>query len=233
MNPSVFLGQKKPVFTQVVPKGYRVFRLWVFSLLPLLWCAPLSAASFDCEAARSHPDILVCSSPELSRLDEDVDRHYRRAVREARAPLQILREQRDWLRQRDACPNPDCLRQVYSQRLSALQAKTHFASPSAPPLVTGTYEFRDTGVLRVQQHGHDRLRFALTTRFGWDYGRIRGEAALVDQVAVFASPSDECGMEFRFGHERVQVTQTGVCGMQGQATANGLYFKLNAIPPGL
>jgi uncharacterized protein len=233
MNPPV-LASPSPLTDGSPPLQNKALApLAGLGLAFLVFAGPSHAASFDCEAARAHADILVCSNPELSRMDEELDRHYRRAVREAPAPLRLLREQRNWLRQRDACSTPECLRQAYSQRLLVLQGQTSFAPAAPRAWVTGTYEFRDTGVLRIQQHGHDRIHFALSTRFGWDYGRVRGEAALVDRVAVFASPADECGMEFRFGHERVQVTQTGVCGMDGKATANGLYFKVNAVPPGL
>lgn len=85
--------------------------------------APMAtAASFPCTQAHSRVEKLVCSSPDLSELDEVLARYYagaRVALQHAQACL--ADDQRAWLRTvRDACPDAACLRASYLNRLAVL-----------------------------------------------------------------------------------------------------------------
>ncbi len=90
---------------------------------------PVSAASFDCKKAASEVEKLICQNPELSRLDDEMTRMYKRAL--ASAPDKPLRasdgrewlkkEQRGWLRYtRNACTTVTCLKSAYEIQIITL-----------------------------------------------------------------------------------------------------------------
>jgi len=95
--------------------------------------APVSqAASFDCDAARTDVERAICADDQLGREDDLLAEAYGAVRKEmpvtGRAGL--LREQRAWLRQRDACVSPDggsdaagCLRDAMQSRRRALDAQ--------------------------------------------------------------------------------------------------------------
>lgn len=72
--------------------------------------------SFDCTAATTRAENMICSDPMLRALDLGLARFYASAVRARRSP-QMLREQREWLRRRDSCATPECLREAMEDRL--------------------------------------------------------------------------------------------------------------------
>ena len=88
--------------------------------LALLCSLPASAASFDCAAARSQVERLVCATPELSAMDEDLGYLYRHLAVSAGAAQERM-TQRLWVKQRDACAaDVACVRSAYVHRISAL-----------------------------------------------------------------------------------------------------------------
>jgi len=72
--------------------------------------------SFDCTRASTAVEHMICAGTELRALDLGVSRFYASARRGAHA-ARIPREQRAWLRERDACATPACLRAALSERL--------------------------------------------------------------------------------------------------------------------
>jgi uncharacterized protein len=72
--------------------------------------------SFDCARAMTGVERMICTSPELQALDLGVSIFYASARRGTHA-ARTLREQRAWLRDRDACASPACLRTALAERL--------------------------------------------------------------------------------------------------------------------
>lgn len=104
----------------------------------------VAAASFPCVQAQSRVEKLVCSSPELSTLDEALGRYYagaRIALQHAQPCLAA--DQRAWLRTvREACTDAACLKAAYLSRLAVLHgvqpgvsALRKLELPAQPPLV--------------------------------------------------------------------------------------------------
>lgn len=95
-----------------------------FPLGLLAFCGAASAASFDCNHARSSAEKVVCSNPELSDLDDTLGRYYSGAMAALRENGTCLREdQQRWLgAKRAPCNGAACLREVYVQRLAELYA---------------------------------------------------------------------------------------------------------------
>ncbi len=95
------------------------------------------AASFDCAQASRHVERMICSDPNLSDLDEQVALAYRAAA-SGRDAAAFRAGQRRWLSEvRDKCADIPCLRDAYSARLDALEARlrwTSRASRCEPPV---------------------------------------------------------------------------------------------------
>ena len=95
--------------------------------ISLGWLALLStghATSFDCGNASSKIEKLICGSPKLSALDDDLDKTYK-AVQSnsSREEVQrLITDQRQWLKgRRNACGDEACLAQAYSSRIEAIK----------------------------------------------------------------------------------------------------------------
>ena len=101
------------------------FSLLLAIILVLSVAAPLTyGASFACEKATTKVERLICADPQLSDMDSELDRSYRKA-RESEKLVNNkdkLREQQIiWLHDiRDRCLDPKCVRAVYEQRISQL-----------------------------------------------------------------------------------------------------------------
>jgi uncharacterized protein len=80
-----------------------------------------NAASFDCGRAVSDIEKLVCSDAELSKLDDALGETYREAFTQSGKSKSLILTQRQWLAQRNACRDRECLVSAYSSRLMDLQ----------------------------------------------------------------------------------------------------------------
>lgn len=102
------------------------------SLLPLILglvacCMPsvLSAASFDCEKARSISEKLICSNAQLSELDSQLTSIYQAKFKtlSASAKKDLLTDQREWLAYwPKRCGNDtQCAIKCYDDRIGSLK----------------------------------------------------------------------------------------------------------------
>ena len=82
------------------------------------------AARPDCGHARTNIERLMCSSDDVGILDDRMALAFREAAYRAADRTELLQEQRQWqLNVRDACNNLPCLREVYQQRIDALEGR--------------------------------------------------------------------------------------------------------------
>lgn len=97
------------------------------------------AASFNCAKAATVIERAICSSPELSSLDDQLSESYKAALGKAADPEQLKAAQRSWLRDvRGKCETGPCLTEVYKRRVAALtpllpQALAATVPPTALP----------------------------------------------------------------------------------------------------
>ncbi|WP_353254952.1 lysozyme inhibitor LprI family protein [Burkholderia anthina] len=87
--------------------------------------APKSAvveASFDCGKATSKIEKLICSTPATADADRRLAAAYRVAVAKTNDPAGLKQQQRDWLKERNACDDAACLVRVTDARIQALSA---------------------------------------------------------------------------------------------------------------
>jgi hypothetical protein len=82
-------------------------------------CGVADAASFDCAKAAAPVEKMICASPQVSALDEQLATLYGRAKAGSDA---ARTSQREWLSHvRDRCGTTDCLVQAYTARIAALE----------------------------------------------------------------------------------------------------------------
>lgn len=89
--------------------------------------ATVQAASFDCEAASTAIEHTICQQDALGALDSQLADRYEQARDGADSSQAdaLLAEQRQWLKQRNACSKmtsqlPECLRDSMAHRIKAL-----------------------------------------------------------------------------------------------------------------
>jgi uncharacterized protein len=104
----------------------------LFAMLLTLVSAHSNATSFDCSKAASFAEKSICTDSALSRLDEQLNSEYVRALDVAPNKGQVRQDQRDWLRLRDNCKTTICLTASMTDRLSAL-SRTKVDQPSSAP----------------------------------------------------------------------------------------------------
>lgn len=102
----------------------------VFASAPFLPIETAHAAGFDCKAAKTHVEHLICADPALSRLDDQTKALYDRIQAETagrdgetgewRDP--VAKEQTQWRTTvRDRCPDAACLKSAYEDRIAAMK----------------------------------------------------------------------------------------------------------------
>jgi uncharacterized protein len=82
------------------------------------------AASFNCAAARSAMEQLICGDEKLSTLDEELSVAFKQAQERSGAKMTITRWQREWLRNPDVtdCKTAACLSPLFAERLKLLNS---------------------------------------------------------------------------------------------------------------
>ena len=82
-----------------------IFASCVF--LGLGFATAASAASFDCAKAKSRSEVLVCQTPQLSQLDEQLAQTYRADLAVSPTPVGLTLSQRQWMVERDKGESTD------------------------------------------------------------------------------------------------------------------------------
>jgi len=100
--------------------------------------------AFDCAKAATDVERMICSDEELAALDRAVSRLYSGVRRSRRASLNS--SQPNWLKERDACTDKDCLVTKYDDRLFDLfgLSRTPMQKYASAP-VNGSLSLLDVG----------------------------------------------------------------------------------------
>lgn len=151
-------------------------------------------AGFDCSKAWGADEKLICETPALSQLDEEMNRAYRAAqdatFGDARKALQTA--QRQWLAdRRSQCEQAGCLENMYRQRLDELAAVTAFDSSRRAAQAAG--DGSGPEILRMTPEGEDvPAGNQLVLQFDRDMvpvGDMRRDAA---DLPITVTPSPGC-----------------------------------------
>lgn len=126
----------------------------IMGILAVLVSGSSFAASFDCSKSSTRTEHLICSSPEIEKLDVAMAKAYRKAsagtvigklyakYQEYRSPDKdsyLYQDQAKWLKDRESCANEECLRQAYTERIKVLE-EWNSASPESRD-ISGVYSF--------------------------------------------------------------------------------------------
>jgi uncharacterized protein len=135
----------RPTTTRWPPRGERmrivVVAVTILSNIATL-CNLCNAASFECKKANRAVQQMVCSNPELSKLDDEMAMVYSAVFARATAPKskssgrtmyssgltitttpeQLRDQQRDWLSTRNKCTDLACVTSAYINQLNILKA---------------------------------------------------------------------------------------------------------------
>ncbi|QIZ49509.1 MULTISPECIES: lysozyme inhibitor LprI family protein [Dickeya] len=106
----------------------RLLATWLLPLAVGCVALPSLAASFPCQQASSAQEKLICQTPALSQLDDELAKEWQKsrafltgnAERVAQDKI-LMQFQRSWLSSRNTCRDEECLRQSYQQQLSRLR----------------------------------------------------------------------------------------------------------------
>lgn len=79
-------------------------------------------ASFDCGKAVSKIEKLICSTPETADADRRLNAAYSAARSKTNDPVGLKDDQRQWLKERNACDDAACLLNVSQVRIERLSA---------------------------------------------------------------------------------------------------------------
>lgn len=105
----------------------------------LLFALSAQAASFDCAKARTKVEHIICDTPEISKLDEELAITYKAAVKDKTRVSAIKHAQKRWMMERNGCADAECVKGAYEKRLSLLQP----AIPAPLALSANTGQSRD------------------------------------------------------------------------------------------
>ena len=114
-------------------------RMTIVAVSVIATCGPATQAvaqSFDCAKAATSVETLICETPLLSALDEEMA-HVFNAARDAEGAGAVVDEQRSWLRMRTLCDSDvSCLEESYLHRIADL---TTGSEPLRPGFYTGPF----------------------------------------------------------------------------------------------
>ncbi len=186
------------------------------------------AASFDCGAAASAMERLVCSDTALDARDAILAKVHA-AARLNDADGRIARSQREWLTRAQACRTTGCLADAYDRRIAELlrssngnAAAAHFYTQTPAGL---------HGTLDVIGPVHGFAAVALSATFVGPGGVDAGDVNAASRDAVLdlregsaRTTENGCTLTFKpLGANRWTIAQSGTCDLpQGTAFA-GLY----------
>lgn len=168
---------------------------------------PALGASFDCRRASARIELVICSDPTLSALDDQLDASYK-AADAGRALPALRQEQRAWLAQRARCADAACLGDMYRRRIADLSAPppppdADASSPAGPP--SGRYCVFGSGnsyeMLLARPNRDGSLAFGLTswTANGSNFSvagtaRPSGQGWRYEENMTSADPDQRCAV---------------------------------------
>jgi uncharacterized protein YecT (DUF1311 family) len=134
-------------------------------------------ASFDCGKAGTKVEHIICDSPEISRLDDELAQRYKAALQDQSKAGQIKREQKQWMKERNICNDAECVRAAYQNRIGQLLPPQYI-----PARTTQSNEPAETACLEPKIDWRN---------YEWTLITGKGEAICEEMLAYLKSrPSD-------------------------------------------
>ncbi len=189
--------------------------------------APTQAASFNCMSAHSLIEHAICSSQELSGLDDLIADFYKSALASSEDAAIVQGAQRRWIAERNKCTNVGCLVNAYQTRIWQL----------LPPhergerWVSGVYEVGGNRLDLIQTKAHE-IRFRLfAISSNGNMGELEGNGQIYDGVAKYADKRNECNLTLHIKARKIVLSQAGYCGFGMNVVADGEYRLVEGKSP--
>lgn len=93
----------------------KVKLLFLFFILG--FCNFVFSASFDCSKLLSDVENMICSNSELSSLDDNLSKIYKKTLDVTENKEYLKSEQKIWVKKRNECKSIDCLKESYNNRI--------------------------------------------------------------------------------------------------------------------
>lgn len=90
----------------------------------LLFALSAQAASFDCAKAGTKVEHIICDTPEISTLDDELSAAYKAALKDKRQAYAIRQAQKKWMKERNKCADAECVMGRYKERIFAFAQPT-------------------------------------------------------------------------------------------------------------
>lgn len=103
------------------------------AILALFVCSNSFAVSFDCAKFNTGVYKIICESPELSKLDDELSERYNRAVKIYGNDSEFKKSVRETLAIRDACKDEACLIDWYKAAIEAYKSLDDVEKPREAP----------------------------------------------------------------------------------------------------
>lgn len=190
-------------------------------LVALVQASAVYAAGFDCAKSGTIVEKLICSHPNLSKLDDELDQAYKQALEREDVRQQVIVSQRQWLKQeRNLCRTAECLESAYAGRIRELGVSSSFGIAFLRPSGTG-------GPPSNAPAQEDRVRIngvdiALPSTPG-DQGRLEPAAPVVVSPKTSARPTAATG---RAKLSKGLVTCHAIAKAYNEGKTAGLEFPL-------
>lgn len=163
-------GKSQPE-TKAMDRRSRMLKLLSLACLGSMILVRPGAAdgpSFDCAKATGFVEKLLCTDAELVAMDVKMAALYAQALKKAPAAAkkELRKEQRSWLKTRNACetypePRRNCVSYAYEQRISRLEELvSEYTDASTKPAATLTYRCDDGSTLVFSLLASDHARVA-------------------------------------------------------------------------
>ncbi|MDR9861117.1 lysozyme inhibitor LprI family protein [Pseudomonas baetica] len=164
------------------------------ALTSLAFASVIHASSFDCASAVSKTEKAICSTPDISGLDDKLAERWRSILAKVPNPNVLKTDQRQWLKNRNACgDSAACLRRAYLMRLAELEHATEpFSWDATWQLIPPSSS--TSAMVITQRRDATHIAFDITAGEGANSGDLEGVATLKGDGAFYSE--GECNLSF-------------------------------------
>lgn len=97
------------------------------------------AASFECTAARTEVEKMICADDVLSKLDDELSKGYQQSLQRHDIRQKTVLSQRQWLKNmRNPCQDVDCIKKAYETRIKEIGLTSSFGIVMMRPTVSAS-----------------------------------------------------------------------------------------------
>jgi uncharacterized protein len=159
-----------------------------------------SAASFECEKARTNVEKIICSSQKISRQDVELSQVYASALKNEESTRETRNAQVRWLKERNECRGAECVKRAYEKRISVL---AHLTS-GHNVLLAREWQCEaevEASLRKVCEEARDAKPGKYEVKLVWSDERAQVCGVMLKNMMTYAEPMS-CGLSFSSGYQK-------------------------------